>query len=180
MGVLVVGGFALLCDRVLLGTSQTDVQSATADVVHVESPQPRASENTRAGSVQAAAVYDAITPSVAQRLEEMAESKPDMAGSPRDGFTPPESWTGKSGSNVGSLRDQIDFIKQFQRDHKLLAVMTNAQGQDLAIVDGQPVAIGQRVGVFTLVEIRSDKKERAAIFESRYGRTELLIADVQP
>lgn len=175
LAVLGLGLAALMFDRLVLGGG-TEPASATAQSVESFAAPASTSEN-KSAPAPALSAPAAVQgePSVGQRLERLTEHRDTLLASDRDGFTPSVSWTGREGPSAGSLRDQIDFIKQFQRDHELLAVMKDDQGQDLAIVNGEPLVIGQRLGVFTLVEVRSDKQQRSAVFESRYGRTELVI-----
>jgi len=148
MGVLGVAVMAFIVDRTFFSpgtagaapTPAADVTDATAPVASALVP---ASATSGAGSEIRLPNEELIS----DRLK--AIGGVDLNGV-RDAFAPPRQWV--AAQHPVAVRQERNPAAEFTAAHRLNAVMASRGGGE-AIVDGQLLHVGQRLGEFQLVAI---------------------------
>jgi hypothetical protein len=149
-GVLALAAAAWLGDRFILGGETTAPHPAAARSLAVDRP---------AGAAGAAAPNAAPAVSLAGKFlnfAEKAEKDPERPGVTADAFAPPPHWLqppAKQTPLATKAAPQAIFdVEQFRREHKLTAVLRGGRN-DLAVIDGTLIQVGQRIGTFQLVSL---------------------------
>lgn len=164
--VLAVGGCAIAFDKFVLGYSDphaavgATVASAAATATAPSTPQTGA----QTPSVQAARTHAAPTKSLTSEIARLSASSPaDSAGIP-DPFIPPAAWSTVSHTPSISSADAAGQTVESPREEpvsiKLSMVMVPAQNSPeapIAVLDGQPYALGSTIDGFTLASITSER-----------------------
>ena len=184
--VLALGAAALLIDRVVLNSGQSGPQSASASATAVSRGDERGDQESTVSAAKAAlAKLEAqdTGPTLSERLADTASQHAVTAARPGDAFAPPKQWLraiapkpkpAEPAPEQNAQPAQPDaqrLVKRFREAHRLMAVMAN-RGEGVAIVDGQPVRVGDRLDGFTLRQVR----ERTAVFVSGETRVVLEVA----
>lgn len=178
--VVGIGAFALAFDRVVLGSGQTDPADAAAAAALV--PAEASADLTTLVSTEtpkeAAVVVPTTQETVASRLARYASQRGVDPLRTREAFVPGGAWGAPDASTPAAPEtwsgtvDPVEVLRQFAAEHRLNAVMGGQDpGTAIAIVDGMPVRVGERVGAFSLQEVR----ERSAVFAGEAGRVELRL-----
>ena len=181
MGVLALGVGALVMDRTLLGPPETasasDAVAATSDAALV---QPAAS--TDASAVAPATVggeAPADLSAFAQRLAAMPQPTGE-AFERDDAFDLPKDWapTPLAGPQAVAEdpRERTALARAFHAAHTLNGTM-NADGVDVAVVNGQPYRVGAALDGFVLKQVAN----RMALWQStETGEMVVLRESPQP
>ena len=174
LAVLAVGGAALLIDRMVFsnpGPSQAAANAVTTASVTVA---PSAGVSTSASAVSEQSEDSPasnVTALLARRLEDVARTQSQGGRSVRDAFAVSPAWVQVQTQEAAQLEQVNVEVDRFAREHKLNAVLARENGA-IAIVDGQPLKVGQVVDGFTLEEIH----QRSAVFSQGGHRTELSLS----
>lgn len=168
-------GFALVAlavDRLILSDGATGPQSAAAadEFVSDETSPASASKPMMAaspGAVQA--------PSLANRLQNLAQERKLILTDVEDAFRPNLNWVGVARPEVvpvASTKPQVGLseVESFKSRHRLMAVLQNSEG-GAAIVGNHTILIGQNIEGFRLVSLT----KRSAVFEKDQARVELSL-----
>jgi hypothetical protein len=160
IGIFCVGLTALVLDRVLL-RPQGGPGAASADSLGQAAESTLLVENLPA-------VKSGAAPSVAQRLSDLADEEPNLAGL-RNPFSLPASWSDKTarGPRVG-----MDAAARFVRAHELTAVVIDGP-RSYVLVDNHLLVCGQTIDGFELVSVAG----RSAVFEREGKRVALELLD---
>ena len=122
------------------------------------------------GAVVASASMAASTPSTAALAARLQSASKGLdLDRVADAFKPSASWTGLHRA-AAPVVDSGDPVADFKARHKLSAAMKQGSG-GVAIVDGQPLAVGQKLGGFRLSAV----KDGSAIFRRGNLRVELHL-----
>ncbi len=181
LGVVGVGLAVVALDRlVFLGevTGGPTEASAATSAAMVSAP---ASFEPAAGRADTPAVDPAASRasasagavSVADQLRRAAE-KLNLQGPPaREAFEPSRAWVGtRRQADEAGPRDHV--ADRFRSDHRLMGVMRRGD-RPVAIVNGTPMSVGQRLDGFTLVSIDPSARTPTATFEKGTTRVELRL-----
>lgn len=171
-GLVGAGLCAVIVDRVFLAEPVAGADEAEASAVAeyaAGTPENHAAMTTLASDFKQAT---GVEGTVAHRLQTYAAGHGVDSVKARDAFRPSEAWVMPAAATVEAEKPKDDPVARFAEAHRLMAVMGSGD-RAVAIVDGQPMRVGQRLDGFTLVQIRS----RAAAFAAPAGRVELKLAD---
>jgi len=167
IGVLSVALAGLLVDRIFLGSGLTGAAEASAAEEYALDPfteqfdiEPLTIEPEPAS----------LTATLADRLEDYAQSHADDAGTLPDVFQPSAAWLPESPEADGAYRPP-NAADEFRATHQLTAVMLSRSTPG-AVVNKQFLTVGMEIDGFTLVSL----SERSAIFDDDGKRVELQLA----
>jgi hypothetical protein len=166
VAVLSTGLMGLAVDRLFLGSGETGPNTASA------SSLPIAVANGGPATLPTLMTTHFTGPSLADRLTQAADRFGADPQTAREAFAPAESWVGQAAAAPQASAPRPAAADRFYQQHKLMAVMADGDNA-LAIVDGKPIAIGQKLDEFQLVEVR----QRVAVFASGQIRVELKMGN---
>jgi hypothetical protein len=163
----VLTALALGIDRFLLGSDVSGPSSAAAGTI---SPYEAASSKATLAVDRLLSEPDpSVRPSLARNLRRLAAEHP-LDSIERDAFAPSTAWLNAQGSTGPSSAG--GDTAGFDRLHRLVAVIPTRR-RPCAMVDGQPMFIGQKLDGHTLIAVR----QRSAVFEANGRRVVLLMDD---
>lgn len=174
LAVLAVGGMALLVDRLILSNPGPSLASADAVTAASVTVAPAVTPSNAAPPPEAQSgesTAASVTAVLARRLEEVAQAQLEDKASPRDAFTIAPTWM-QVKTPQQQQADPVNVeLERFARKYKLNAVLARDNGA-IAIVNGQPLAVGQTLDGFTLEEVR----KRSVVFRQGMHRMELSLS----
>ncbi|MFN0132183.1 MAG: hypothetical protein ACKVW3_06585 [Phycisphaerales bacterium] len=156
VAVLGLGLVALAADRALLGPS-----GASAAAVDPSELGPIPAEKSAGANVDGRK-----GPSLSMRLASLV-----IKPAERDGFTPPESWA----TVAAASGDGEGATAKFASSHKLTSIVSATKGEKrpVAIVNGKPLRVGERIGDFKLIGLTVD----SATFHGEAGDVTLRLRE---
>jgi len=171
VGLLALAAIGLIVDRMVLAPSEM------APAESVASPMPSRSEDSapKAPALLQAArqtgARQASGPSLAERLQALAEARDLELANVKNAFRTAEPWGVELRTpKPAVIQDDTARIEKFCRDHRLMAVMVASDG-GRAIVDGKSYRIGQQLDGFRLISVT----ERTAVWASGTRRATLTL-----
>ena len=152
IGIIAVCAGALLVDRVVLGSSVLSSGPASAHASETGSGLDLALLADQAAfmdqlQLQSSRASD-LNDRIGSALASVTDSMNDIP-SP-DGFSMPYAW--KPVAYVTSENEQTDDANAFIARHHLTAVL-EASGHPYAVINGEPVRMGQQVNGATLLDV---------------------------
>lgn len=183
LALLAVAMVALIVDRALLGGGASEPGSAdAADRADADaSPEQAASDSPSIDRLERAMQrLDASAESLddhdglADQLAALASRWPLDATAAADPFTMPPGWQRErpqQREEPAATPEEDDAVSRFEQEHKLQAVMQLSEGEGLAIINNQPVRVGQKIGGFVLKQVAADR----AVFEQEGQKAQLPL-----
>ena len=174
IGILGLARTALAVDRALLGSDETENESAATSDAAAPPPAPASSAEIPVAPTAAQAGDQPVQDPLAERLQELAKSRKLTWFGARNAFHPSPKWlaTCKAAKAVDPERIAAD---RFIKDHQLKAVILSGRAAS-AVVGDKCLYVGQSLDGFKLVAV----DRRSATFASGPRRVVLTLRDDSP
>ena len=153
-------GVWLVTDRVISSQPAIGPARASANLIVPEDAAAEQAELAPPASVAAGV-------SMAQLLDRIPD-RTDRSGPLRDVFKPPASWLHQPKPTLEQVPQQEEVMEDFADQHRLEAVVPT---QQLAMVDGRILKVGQKLAGFTLVAVEA----RSTVFQKENVRVRLSM-----
>jgi hypothetical protein len=160
-GLFVAAACALIGDQLFSG-SQPVPASAVAAIVASAEPHKAAAPVIAASSPRSATLVG-----LAQKLRNLDHDQVLSASALSDPFQMPKGWDNASDSPADNR------VATFSQRHHVSALMVSGARGGSAIIDGQPVRVGQSLDGFKLVEVST----KSAVFEWNKQVARLVLPD---
>jgi hypothetical protein len=160
MGVLGVAVLAFIGDRIFFEPNE-------AGAAQLAQPAPADAAKPDSTAAAPALAPPATGPSELLISEKLKSIRGVDVTRVRDALQPSQKWVdAQRPPAVVAARQERNLVAEFVAAHRLSAVMASPTGQGGdAIVDGQPIRVGQRVGDWRLIGVTT----RSATFLSGAG-----------
>lgn len=165
---------ALVVDRMVLPDSATRPQAATAATAQAPA---RSSEAAASSTTASLASHTVAAPSLANRLQNLAQQRRLVLTDVPDAFRPNLNWVGTAPTDVAPSEVKnpqiaLTEIEAFSTRNRLMAVLNNSDG-GAAIVGSRTLVVGQVIDEFQLMSLT----KRSAVFKKGELRVELKLPD---
>ena len=174
LGVLAAVLVALGADRLVLSSSVSGAEGASAELVYQE---PEQQELVQQAADELSRPQEVRVPMVTARLRRVRQSHQLSVIPAVDVFRPAAAWKSpddSGGPDAPSARRR-QAIEEFVAAHSLTAVMSNGDG-GFAIIGGKTVRPGHEIDGFTVTAIR----DRSVELTSGAIRIELTLKVDEP
>ena len=161
LGVLAAALVALGADRLVLSSSVTGPETASAELVVNQEPEQQ--QRVQQAADELSQPQEVRVPMVTARLRRVRQSQQLSVIPAVDVFRPGAVWKSpddSGGPDAPSARKR-QAIEQFVTAHPLTAVMRNGDG-GYAIIGGQTVRLGHQIDGFTVTAIHDRSVELAS------------------
>ena len=167
-GLLVLAVGALFIDRVIIGSTDGPIQTASAQPI-VASASLTSTHTNHASNNDIIALTNS-NQWITDRLQALAQAKNIRAEEVLDGFEPSKRWTQQLNPNqhVNKTRLSAD---EFRKKYQLMAVITT-NGTSHAVINGQTFKLGQNLDGYRLTVI----KKRTISFRDENSQIDLTLS----
>ncbi|MDH3583143.1 MAG: hypothetical protein OER86_02895 [Phycisphaerae bacterium] len=162
-GLLIVAVVGLGADQLFLQSGATGPGPATAAPISSAALVPTAGTRPVPAAVPAvdlSAITREDEGALSFRLVALADDRGFRLPAVEDAFRPDASWEALIGSEPlvpekPVVEPRALKVQRFVESHRLMAVMRGARG-GLAIIDGQPLRVGEELDGFVLRSVKAD------------------------
>jgi hypothetical protein len=174
LGIVILGIGAVLIDRLLLDSGASGPRSAAASVVtsmpDVVPVTAMVGEAAPTATTDMSPSFDG--PFLAERLAMYASENDVLPQHVADIFTPSNTWCNTETVAPGPAGKDGDeqAVSNFIKNYTLGSVLVS-DGNGVAVINGKPVLVGQRVKGFELVQITGN----AAVFTQNGGEQQVKL-----
>jgi hypothetical protein len=167
MGVLGVAVLAFIGDRIFFQPNEAGAAQVPQQQQHEQAAPADAAKADSPGATSVAAASPAAGPSEQLISEKLKSMRGVDVTRVRDALQPSQKWVDAQRPPAAvAARPERNPVNEFVAAHRLSAVIASRTGDGGdAIVDGQPIRVGQRVGDWRLIGVTT----RSATFLSGTG-----------